>query len=324
MKCVIQRLCSAGGLIWFLFIALFLSACTNNQDSISPGNLTSAKSGQLHLMITDDPLLLQNVSQVNVTINKIALMDTSGFNDPDEGENVNNSEMENSENDHNGNSGEMDDNSNNSDSGGSYVTVLSSPQQINLMDLRNGVTLDLGNTTIPEGTYYMIRLYISDASIVMNSGASFDLKIPGAAEFGLKIFVPAGITVTADNTTELLIDFNLNRSLVALGPRDNPTGFHLHPVIRAVDNTYCGKLEGRVTDTSKVAISGAYVWLMADTVVSSTTTQESGFYRMIGLPEGDYTLFAAKEGYDTAKIEDLHVWGRRESREDIELIPSKD
>ena len=203
-----------------------------------------------------------------------------------------------------------------------FVTVLSTPLEINLMDLRNGVTLDLADASIPAGTYDMVRLYITKASIVMNNGASFDLKIPGAAESGLKIFIPSGIVVNSDNTSELLLDFNLNRSLVILGPRENPKGYHLRPVIRAVDNNYCGKLDGHVMDTSKMAISGAYIWLKGDTVISSTTSEQSGFYRMIGLPEGDYTLFAAKEGYDTAKIEDLHIYGKRESKANIELTPT--
>ena len=323
MDCVIKKLWNSGNLIWFLFATLLISACANNQDSVVPGN-PEAKTGQIHLVITDDPLLLQNVSQVNVTIDKIELqvMDSSKMNEQE------NTEINKETTDESGedNSMEMEKHSGmgNDAGGNNFISVLSTPQDINLMDLRNGVTLDLADASIPAGIYKMVRLYISKASIVMNSGASFDLKIPSAAESGLKIFIPSGIVVDANNTAELLLDFNLDRSLVALGPHDNPRGFHLRPVIRAVDNSYCGKLEGHVTDTSKMALSDAYLWVKGDTVISSTTSLSSGFYRMIGLPEGNYTLFAAKEGYDTAKIEDLHVWGRRETKEDIEMTPSSD
>lgn len=311
-----------GNFIWFLFASMLISSCINNQDNVVPQNKLNA-TGQFHLMLTDDPLIIQSISNVNITIDKIALrkMDSTEVGELD-------SSQMNEEN--TSESGEMNsigmDEHNGMDSddlNNTYVTVLDTPQEINLMDLRNGITIDLADTNIHAGTYDMIRLYITKASIEMKNGDTFNLKMPGASTSGLKIFIPSGLVVNANNSTELLLDFNLDRSLVVLGSRDHPNGFLLKPVIRAVDNSYCGKLEGHVMDTTMRAVQGAYVWLKGDSVISSTTSEESGFYKMIGIPEGTYTLFAAMQGYDTTRIENLQLSGKRETKVDIKLIPSK-
>ncbi len=324
------------GIGWIIFTVLLFFSCNNNQELISPVKISNAgnqgNTGELRLMLTDDPFLFQNVSQVNVTIYKIELRkkDSTDVDDmPDTVKEVmDTSQMDNEEHHHEmwgmAEQGQGDAYSNNDkDSSDVYVTVLNTPQEVNLMNLRNGITIDMADTSIQAGTYDMIRLYISKASVVMNDGTVFNITIPGGSHSGLKIFIPSGIVVSSNQSASLLVDFNLSHSLECIGRRDNPLGFILNPVIRAVNDIDAGKVYGFVKDTGMMALKGAYLWLKGDSVISSTVSEENGFYQMIGIPDGSYTLYAALAGYDTASVQNVHVSDGDHTREDIELKPAK-
>lgn len=317
MKDTVASLFRVKSLWWILFSVLLVSSCMNNGDNVAPSNQQS--TGQIQLLLTDDPWILDNINSVTITIDKIELrkMDSTEM---DEHSGEDSSEMDDhsgmGEDEHSGGDNDKEDSS-------SFVTVLSEPVDINLMDLRNGITTVLADTSIEAGTYNMIRLYISEAKVELKDSTTIDVKVPGGSESGLKIFIPSGFTVDGGLSSELLLDFNLERSLVFEGSWDNPVKIILKPVIRAVDNSYCGKIMGHVTDTSMAAIQGAYVWLKSDSVVSSTTSEESGFYQMIGIPEGTYTLYAAMQGYDTTEVNDINISGREHTKIDLELTPSE-
>ncbi len=300
MKKLLIRIYRPEILYWLIFVLMVMSACTNNQDQVSPATLK--KSGNLQLLLTDDPIFsFDNISKVNITISKIEIMNEGGKEEENSTNNSGNCECDNGEDSL------------------SYVTVFNTPKVINLLDLRNGITSLLSDTAIQAGTYNMIRLYISDANVELTNGTSFNLTVPSGSTSGLKIFIPGGITIKGGVSSELLLDFDLNRSLVILGSVLHPHGFHLKPVIRAVDNFSCGKVEGHVTDTTMTALKGAYVWLKTDSIISSTTTEGSGFYQMIGIPEGTYNLFATMQGYDTTEIDNVHVSGRSKTIVDLKL-----
>jgi hypothetical protein len=82
-------------------------------------------------------------------------------------------------------------------------------------------------------------------------GAQCELRVPSGAETGLKLI--RGFTVGAGTTTDITIDFNLRKSVVA------PPGQHggdplvcdgqaflLKPVLRVIDNLEVGAITGRV------------------------------------------------------------------------------
>jgi hypothetical protein len=49
------------------------------------------------------------------------------------------------------------------------------------------------------------------------------------------------------------------------------------------------------------------VWVKQDTVVATTIGDTLGHYALIGLPAGTYSLFAAKENFDTVNLSGIKV-----------------
>jgi hypothetical protein len=84
-------------------------------------------------------------------------------------------------------------------------------------------------------------------------------------------------------------------------------GFIFKPCIRAINNSTCGRIEGIVTDTSKVIIADAKIWVKQDTIMATAFTDTTGHYAFIGVPSGTYSMFATKENYDTVSFSDIKV-----------------
>ena len=151
---------------------------------------------------------------------------------------------------------------------------------VNLLDLQNGLTAEIVNLEIPAGDYDLIRLYISQSSVRLKNGMEYDLKIPSSIQSGLKVFVKPEISVVGGLTTELLLDFDVSKSFVPKGNINLSSfnGFNFKPVIRSINLSFAGRIEGIVLDSNKVEIPDAMVWVEKDTVVASTLSDENGFY----------------------------------------------
>lgn len=194
--------------------------------------------------------------------------------------------------------------------GNPFIAVAEDTMTFNLIDLRNGITADLADIEIPAGKYNLVRLYVYEASLITKDGVSHKVKVPSGGQTGIKIFIRPEITVEGGLTSELLIDFDLSRSFILRGNPDKPAGingFIFKPVIRAVNNTTTGRIEGIVTDTVNAPINEATIWLEQDTVVSTTFSDASGHYAFLGVPAGTYSLSAVKENYDTLTYSGIKV-----------------
>jgi hypothetical protein len=194
--------------------------------------------------------------------------------------------------------------------GNPFITVTEESFTMNLLELRNGITEELPRIEVPAGKYDLVRLYVEDAELKVKDGGTFNLKIPSGKQTGIKVFINPAIVVEGGLSSELLLDFDLARSFVIRGTFNSPhgiNGFLFKPVIRAVNNSTAGRIIGMVTDTSKVKIKSALVWLTKDTVMAQTFTDTLGHYAFIGVPAGKYSLFATKEKYDTVSWKDVNV-----------------
>jgi hypothetical protein len=191
-----------------------------------------------------------------------------------------------------------------------FLVVWEGSETFNLLHLRNGVVEDLIDLEIPAGEYNLIRLYVDEAGLKVKDGDNFNLKIPGGRQTGIKIFIRPGLVVEGGLTSELLLDFDLSRSFVMRGNMSSPAGikgFIFKPVIRAVNNSTAGRLEGKVTDKNGVKIKAASIIVKQDTVVASAIADTMGYYAIIGLPSGTYSVLAAKENYDTVKVDGVKI-----------------
>lgn len=77
----------------------------------------------------------------------------------------------------------------------------------------------------------------------------------------------------------------------------------------AASAQFKANVQGTVTDTSGATIPGASVTLTSKETnkAQTVTASDDGFYRISGLPPGEYTLSAEKEGYKRQLIENLTV-----------------
>jgi len=249
-------------------IALFISGCSKSENT----------PGRLIVKVTDDPFNISYVESATVTITKIELKKAG----------------------HNQNPGENP-----------FIVLSEDTITLDLINLRNGITEELVNLEIPAGTYDQVRLYVDNAGLKIREHISpFHCKVPSGPQTGIKIFIRPALVVEGGLTSELLLDFDLSRSFLMLGNLHHHmgvNGFIFKPVIRAVNNSSAGRIQGFVTDTSKVKIVNAKVWLTRDTVITTAYTDTLGYYAMIGIPAGNYSISATKENYDTVNIKDIKV-----------------
>ena len=230
--------------------------------------------GRLVIKVTDAPFPISSVESATVTITKVEIRD-SECDCPDK-----------------------------------FKVISDDTVTFDLIDLRNGVVEELLDIEIPQGKYDLIRLYVEEAGLKIKEGDEFSVKVPSGRQTGIKIFIEPGLIVNGGLTAEVLLDFDLSRSFVMRGNLNSPqgiNGFIFKPVIRAVNNTKAGRLEGNVTDTAKVKIKEASVWVAQDTIVATAVADTMGHYAIIGLPSGTYDVFAAKENFDTVKVERVKI-----------------
>lgn len=254
--------------IFAVALAAFFTACDKTSDNSGNGNLV--------IKVTDAPFPIDMVESAMVTITKVEIR-KAGDGVPD---------------------------------GNPFIVLLEDTVTFDLLDLRNGVVEELLDMEIPAGLYNLLRLYVEEASLKIKDGETYKVKVPGGQQTGIKIFVRPGFNVTGGLTTELLLDFDLSRSFVVRGNFDSPhgiNGFIFKPVIRAVNNTAVGRIIGIVTDTSRVKIKNAQVWVKQDTIIAKSFTDTLGHYALIGLPAGKYSIFATRENYDTVGYSDVNV-----------------
>lgn len=107
--------------------------------------------------------------------------------------------------------------------------VLSDEEQVfDLLTLQNGITAQLADQEIPEGTYAQLRLIVADEADVLLNGGSRVL-IPSGQQTGIKVTFPA-FTIAEGDLVELTADFEVNESFVKAGQAD----FYIFtPVIKA-------------------------------------------------------------------------------------------
>ena len=198
-----------------------------------------------------------------------------------------------------------------------WTTVATPNALINLLDLRNGTTTNLGAATLATGTYNGFRLIIdpSQSSITLKDGTHPAIQFPSAGQSGIKIKLDEPIQLT-ENGSVMTLDFDIGRSFVMRG-NSAANGFNFKPVIRAVAQDITGGVTGSVHATSATGavVPGATVEVLsagsllndADPahIVRSTSTDANGNFRIAFLLPGTYVLRAtppATSGFKPALL----------------------
>ncbi|MGB5819758.1 MAG: DUF4382 domain-containing protein [Saonia sp.] len=282
--------------------SFFLLASLATFVGCSDGDDTGSDTGKMTIQLTDAPFPHDLVAEANVTIFKI---------------DARNKDLESD----NAIEGEMT-----KENGSSFVVLMEQEVQVNLLDLTNGVTENLVDTEIPVGTYDLVRVYVKGINVVLTDGTTYDLKVPSGEQTGIKVFIKPGITVSGGLSADLLLDFDVSRSFVAKGDSKDLagiTGFNFKPVIKASNMSVAGTLHGEVTTLEEemtVALEGAQVSIFAaDTLNTTTFTDETGSYMIMGLLAGSYDVTVDLEGYSSQTVEDIQIIAANKIVQDFEL-----
>ena len=227
--------------------------------------------GRINVAVTDAPFRTDLVSKANVTITKV------------EARQVNEAEEK-------------------------YITLFEDEIELDLLELTNGVTANLVDAEVPMGSYDLVRIYVSDASIELVNGETYEIKIPSGSSSGIKIFVSPPIEVADGLSADLLLDFDVSRSFVLKGPSNSPNGFNFKPTVKGANLSTVGSLKGNVQNSLEEPLEGVEVSVYAaDTLNTTTFTNASGDYMVLGLKPGEYDLIFSFDGLSSVTKESIDI-----------------
>lgn len=118
--------------------------------------------------------------------------------------------------------------------------IMEEEREFNLLELRDGVSALLGEVDLPAGTYSQARMLVDSASVKMNDGRIFELKVPSGFETGIKVLLH-GLDIEEGIEATLTLDFDVNLSFVVQGSIDSTAGidgFIFKPVIVPTSITF--------------------------------------------------------------------------------------
>lgn len=188
-----------------------------------------------------------------------------------------------------------------------WVTINDDPIRVDLLELRNGNTIQLGEEELDAGEYHQIRFILGSDNEVVVDGEPFPLKTPSAQQSGLKLNIDADIE--DGETYNLLVDFDAGRSIVQTG-----NGMYiLKPVLRAVNLEETGSISGAI-EPAEVQTS---VMAVANGDTLSTLSEEDGEFSILGVTQGNYDVIfdPISDTYADTTITDVRV----DIDEDVEL-----
>lgn len=167
-----------------------------------------------------------------------------------------------------------------------WIVVPIETMGVDLLDWTNGNAMILGSADVPAGKYTQIRIKIDTAEIGVD-GQVYPLDVPSGAKTGLKL--GPQFTINPGATYELVVDFDVNKSIVTMGPKHNPIGYKLKPRLRIISKAITGSISGIVRNYQDLPV--AYAIQNTDTVNSTIIDQTNGQFMLSFLSEGIYTVF---------------------------------
>jgi Domain of unknown function (DUF4382) len=167
-----------------------------------------------------------------------------------------------------------------SDSTSGWFVINDSTRYFDLLQLTNGASAVLGDTSLAPGQYTQIRLIIGEGSYVIDQGVKHDLEIPSGSQTGIKLIHQ--FTIESGKLYELLLDFNVDKSIIITGNGK----YKLKPTIRVIPIVISGSISGQVLPLD----AQPTIWTVYGTDTITTYTDLQGFFKLMALPEGLYDV----------------------------------
>lgn len=198
------------------------------------------------------------------------------------------------------------------DGGAGWDIVATPNKTYNLLNLVNGVREQLALAILSSGHYTQMRLILADTPddslnilsrkhpygnyFVDNNDQDIELKVPSGFQTGIKIV--KGFDINANETTEIILDFDAARSVVRAGSSGK---WLLKPTIKMLETKdYC-IISGNAGAAGVLVSAQTYhssAGAVEDEVQieAATVSDAEGNYKLFVAP-GSYTLVGYKDGY---------------------------
>ena len=200
----------------FLAVALALGALVGCSDSaLGPGE------GRISVRMTDAPFPFDEVESIDMFVVRVEAK-AEATSEEDVALDIEDGEAESD----------------------GWIVLATPNDDFDLMDLRNGATVFLGDEAVPVGTYRSIRLILDtdQSSITLKNGmvltatSTPSIKFPSAGRSGIKVLFNTPILVAEGETVDVLLDFDAELSFVLRGATIDQNGLLFTPVIKATVN----------------------------------------------------------------------------------------
>lgn len=167
-----------------------------------------------------------------------------------------------------------------SDSTSGWVVMNNSLRSFDLLQLRNGASIVLGDSVLSSGKYTQIRLILDDGNYVIDNGTRHNLTVPSGMQTGIKL--NHEFTIQPETLYELILDFNIDKSIHVTGNGK----YMMKPVIRVMPMVTSGTISGQVLPLD--AQTAVFTTIGDDTV--TTYPDIDGFFKLMALPQGLYNV----------------------------------
>lgn len=166
---------------------------------------------------------------------------------------------------------------------GSIVTLATNAGVYNLLRFSNDVDTLIASGNVTAGTVQSVRLALGSNNSVVKDGTTYPIAINSGDDAGLTLAIHQNVVV--NTTTELLVDFDANQSVVS----DNGgSSYHLRPVLRTIglDVSATGSIKGHISPANTHVV----VTVIGNGNTFSTNATDDGYFRIRGLAQGTYTV----------------------------------
>jgi hypothetical protein len=187
-----------------------------------------------------------------------------------------------------------------SDSTSGWFVINNNSATYNLLTLRNGASVILGNNSLDAGSYTQIRLIIGTGSNIVVNGVTYPLEIPSGEQSGLKL--NHAFVIESGLLYELILDFDAEHSIVLTGNGQ----YKLKPVIRCVPTIISGAISGKINPIS----AAGYVYAISGIDTSVTIAEPiTGSFKLMALLQRTYRIevFSANPTYNDTTITNVIV-----------------
>ncbi len=182
--------------------------------------------------------------------------------------------------------------------GGQPISLPTNQGIYNLLDFTDGQEITVATGGVHLVNIEQIRLILGPNNTVFVDGDTYPLSTPSAEQSGLKVNVHQ--TLQPGVSFSVLLDFDANQSIVKEG---NGT-YKLKPVIRTVELTTTGSIQGKIEPKGIAAIVSAG----AGNAFYSTTVSHNGHFTLKGLPPGIYSLtLMPEQPYAPVELHQVNV-----------------